>query len=156
MTTPPSSEPQPEPPAGGGMPTNPSEKGCAIGCLVVVGLAILITFVSCLAGSGSSNSGSSGNQGAAANKYTQTWTKSYSSTTCDEWLHDMTSSQKFAAAADMLASARNKIDGGSGIPSDSLISEFQGGISNVCQDVPTWSIAETAVLLYQTEPRFKP
>lgn len=67
----------------------------------------------------------------------------------------MTSAQKFSAAADMLISARNKGDGGSGLPSDSLIIEFQRGMTSACLE-PTLAITEVAVGLYLTEPRLKP
>ena len=67
----------------------------------------------------------------------------------------MSPSQKFAASADMLAGARNKGDGGTGLPSDSLINEFTSGVSTVCI-VPTMSLAEAGAGLYLTEPRFRP
>ena len=87
----------------------------------------------------------------ADSRYTQTWPKSYSSTTCQEWAATMTEQQKFAAAADMLTSARNKGDGGKGVPPDALITYFQSGISNVCPTAPSMSLAETGATLYLTE-----
>jgi hypothetical protein len=92
---------------------------------------------------------------ALPDKYTQTWSKSYSETTCDDWKGSMTDSQQFAAAADILTSARNKIDGGSGLPPDSLINEFQAGVTNVCV-APSMTITDATYGLYTTEPRFHP
>lgn len=86
----------------------------------------------------------------ADNKYEQTWSKSYSATTCTEWLQDMTPEQQFAAAADMLTGARNKGDGGSGLPPDSLIDEFEQGVGTACV-IPTEDIASIAAVLYLTE-----
>lgn len=83
-------------------------------------------------------------------KYTQTWSKSYSSTSCDEWNSEMSDGQRFAAAADMLAGARNNGDGGSGLPNDSLIGQFQGGVTTACV-VPSANIAEIGAGLYLTE-----
>ena len=67
----------------------------------------------------------------------------------------MTEAQQFAAAADILTSARNKIDGGVGLPPDSLIVEFQSGITNVCM-VPSMTLVDATYGLYSTEPRFHP
>ncbi|MCS5732892.1 hypothetical protein [Herbiconiux daphne] len=92
---------------------------------------------------------------AAVDKYTQTWTASYSETTCDDWLNVMTPAQQFAGAADILTAARNKIDGGTGLPSDSLIDEFAEGINNVCV-IPTMTLTDATYGLYTTEPRFHP
>lgn len=88
-------------------------------------------------------------------KYTQTWATSYAETTCEDWNTRMTSGQQFAAAADILTAARNKIDGGTGLPGDPLISEFQGGVTTVCV-VPTMTLTDAGYSLYTTEPRFHP
>lgn len=49
----------------------------------------------------------------------------------------MTQAQKWAAAADILTSARNKVDGGSGVPADGLITSFRDDITEGCSgDVP--------------------
>jgi hypothetical protein len=94
--------------------------------------------------------------GDASSKYEQTWPKGYSRTSCDEWLHDMSSDQRFAAAADMLTGARNKGDGGTGLPPDSMIEEFEAGIDNVCVE-PTMSLTGAGAGLYLTErSRFRP
>lgn len=109
--------------------------------LVLVGAAI----AGCSSSSGSNNS----------DKYEQTWPAQYSKTTCTQWLNEMSDQQRFAAAADILTSARNKIDGGSGLPSDALIREFEGGVDTVCV-VPTMTLTDATDGLYSTEPRFHP
>lgn len=84
-------------------------------------------------------------------KYTQTWAKSYADTTCTEWNTAMKSQQRFAAAADMLAGARNKGDGGSGLPPDSLIERFQADVAQGCSVAATMdqiSVAEAGATVY--------
>jgi hypothetical protein len=71
----------------------------------------------------------------------------------------MTEHQKFVAAADMLTGARNKGDGGTGLPPESLITEFESGITNVCQSskLSSQSLADIGAGLYLTErDRFGP
>ena len=87
----------------------------------------------------------------APDKYTQTWPKGYSETTCTEWTNKMTDQQKFAAAADMLTGARNKGDGGSGLPPDSLIQRFAADVGEGCSVAATadgLSVADAAVSVY--------
>ena len=82
-------------------------------------------------------------------KYTQTWTKSYSTTTCEDWQDEMTQAQTWAAAADILTSGRNKIDGGSGLPPESLITSFRDDISEGCTaDVPGLIITDVSYGVY--------
>jgi hypothetical protein len=103
---------------------------------------------------GGSSTGSSGT--SVDDKYDQTWSKSYSRTTCGEWNGEMTADQQWAAAADMLTSARNKGDGGQGLPPDYLVDAFVGGIDAVCV-VRDMSLAEAGASLYLTErARFRP
>jgi hypothetical protein len=106
---------------------------------------------------GGSNTGSSNGDGTSVDhKYEQTWSKSYSSTTCSEWNGEMTRRQQWVAAADMLTSARNKGDGGQGLPHDYLVDAFVAGIDTVCV-VPEMSLAEAGAGLYLTErDRFRP
>lgn len=92
---------------------------------------------------------------AGPGKFDQTWPSAYSDTTCADWNGRMSSHERFVAAADMLTGARNKGDGGTGLPSDALIEEFEGGITNVCVK-PTMTLTDAAVGLYLTEPRFQP
>lgn len=91
-----------------------------------------------------------------ADKYDQTWPKSYGKTTCAEWNSEMASTQQWTAAADMLAGTRNKGDGGTGLPDDALVAEFQGGITTACV-VDSHLITEVAVGVYLTDrKRFRP
>ncbi len=98
-------------------------------------------------------SGEGSNDGG---KYTQTWTKDYAATTCREWNVEVTEDQQWVAAADMLTGARNKGDGGEGLPPESLVNEFKSGITTTCV-VPTMSLSETAAGPYLTgRARFQP
>lgn len=89
-------------------------------------------------------------------KYTQTWTKEYKATTCGDWLHRMTEAQRWAASADILAAARNKISGGSGLPSDTLVTTFEKNISTGCEGSLTTTILELAYFVYNYDDTFKP
>ncbi|MBC9226904.1 MULTISPECIES: hypothetical protein [Aeromicrobium] len=110
-------------------------------------LLVTIACAISLAGCTASSDGSSSDE---TDKYTQTWTKSYSETTCEDWNSAMTDAQQFAAAADMLTGARNNGDGGTGLPADSLIEQFQAGMTTACV-VPTVNLAEMSAMLYLTE-----
>ena len=123
-----------------------------IGCGGIVLLAVLFGVLSTV-GSGKDDTSTEADN--SASKYTQTWSKQYSETTCSDWSGEMTGQQQFAAAADILTSARNKIDNGTGLPSDVLIREFEGGITNVCVE-PTTTLTNATYGLYATEPRFHP
>lgn len=123
-------------------------KWLGIGCGIPAGLFILVLLLVTLWPKDTSTS-------TAPDRYTQTWSRPYSETTCDDWNGSMTPAQQFAAAADILASARNKIDGATGLPPDSLIVEFQAGITNVCV-IPTMTLTDATYGLYSTEPRFQP
>jgi hypothetical protein len=85
---------------------------------------------------------------APEGRYNQTWTKSYGLTTCGDWNDMMTDSQQWGAAADMLASARKKWDGGESLPSDSLVTRFQGDITNACSVDDNHQLPEIAVGIY--------
>jgi hypothetical protein len=101
--------------------------------IIMVGVAVILLVIvaGAVTGSSDDNGGGLSNDPAVA-KYEQTWRKPYSATTCGEWHSDMSARQRFAAAADMLAGARNKGDGGTGLPPDSLIRSFEGDISEAC------------------------
>jgi len=60
----------------------------------------------------------------------------------------MTSAQQKAAAADMLTGARNKGDGGEGLPSDALIQAFWGDVSEGCSPIGCMSLAEAGAMAY--------
>jgi hypothetical protein len=54
------------------------------------------------------------------------------------------------------AAARNKKDGGNGLPPDALVTTFQGGITTSCV-VPSAKVAEIGAALYLTErAQFRP
>ncbi len=92
----------------------------------------------------------SADTGGGTSKYDQTWPHPYSQTTCADWNDDMTSAQQWAAAADMLTGARNKGDGGEGLPPDPLVDEFRAGITTACV-VDTMTLADVGAGLYLTE-----
>ena len=122
-----------------------------VGCGVIVLASVLIGVVSTL---GHDDKAETADM-ADTSKYDQTWSTPYSQTTCDDWLNSMSSREQFAAAADILTSARNKIDDGTGLPSDALVDEFAGGITTVCVE-PTMTLTDATYGLYATEPRFHP
>lgn len=93
---------------------------------------------------------------SAADKYTQTWTKEYKVTSCSEWLGEMTDDQRRVAAADILTAARNKISGGSGLPSDGLIADFQRNINIACEGSDEVTILEAAYFVYNYDDTFTP
>ncbi|MDR6868935.1 Trk-type K+ transport system membrane component [Microbacterium resistens] len=92
---------------------------------------------------------------SSSDRYEQTWNKGYSDTNCGDWSVRMTEQQRFAAAADMLAATWGKVEKSSRFPSDALIREFQDGIDTSCV-ADSLDIAGVAVMLYQSEPRFRP
>ena len=143
------SDPGNRPPLG--VPESPKTRRNTYIVVAIVFALLIVMFVSCAVRGVSTSSSSS-----STTKYDQTWPKSYSNTTCTEWNSDMTSQQQFAAAADMLTGARNKGDGGTGLPADAMISDFQLGLTTVCV-VPSLSLAEVGAGLYLSErDRFRP
>lgn len=92
---------------------------------------------------------------ATASRYAQTWTRPYSMTTCDDWSKRMSEGQKLAAAADTLAAARKRSNGGKALPSDALIREFRAGITGACI-APSMTLREVSDGLYKTDSRFRP
>lgn len=135
MTETPPDEP---PPAG-------TSSGCGKGCLVLFAVPILVIVVALIVSSHHSGSGS---------EYTQTWSKDYASTTCSDWTDQMTAQQRFAASADILSAARDKIDGGSGVAPDSLIRSFEGEIDDACakpQPAPNETLTDVTLFIYQAD-----
>lgn len=91
-------------------------------------------------------------------KYEQTWTVSYSETTCTQWADEMNDHERFVMAGDMLLGAR-KGDGDGSLPSDALIGEFQDAIQNVCANEGGElgvKVAETAASIYVLADDLKP
>ena len=81
-------------------------------------------------------------------RYNQTWTKSYGLTTCGDWNDEMSDSQQWVAAADILTGARKRWDGGEDPPTDSLISRFQRDITEACSVDDNHQLPEIAVGTY--------
>lgn len=80
--------------------------------------------------------------------YQQSWPKSYTDTSCAEWAAQMTSEQRLAAAADMLTGARNKGDGGTGLPPAQLVESFRDDVSEGCSATGSSSVAEVGASIY--------
>jgi hypothetical protein len=88
-------------------------------------------------------------------KYAQTWSKQYAQTTCTDWQNSMTPAQRFSAAADILTSGRNKVDNGTGMPSELLIKEFQTSITDYCV-IPSMKITDASYAVYMDGKEFRP
>jgi hypothetical protein len=88
-------------------------------------------------------------------KYAQTWTKTYSKTTCSDWLNIMTPAQQFAAAADILTSGRNKVDKGTGMPSDSIFKDFQAATTDYCT-IPSMTLTDATYAVYMDGKKYRP
>lgn len=87
-------------------------------------------------------------------KYTQTWSTPYAETTCAAFMTQMTDMQRWVLAADVLTAARNTKQN-TGLPSDSMITEFEQGLESVC-DVDSMVMTDAGRGLYMTEPRYQP
>jgi hypothetical protein len=129
--------------------------------LWLIGAVAVLFAVVCATSTAGSDSDAgdtgTGDIGAQTSKYEQTWSKSYSETTCGEFMESMAPQQRSAAAADMLTGARNKGDGGEGLPPDRLIDEFESGLDTVCTAEATMSLADAGAGLYLTDrARFRP
>lgn len=90
--------------------------------------------------------------------YQQTWTKSYGSTTCSDWIDLMNDHEQFVAAGDMLFAAW-KGDGVDRLPPDATIRIMQSAITESCRgpgEEAGIKIAEAAAFLYLTADDLKP
>jgi hypothetical protein len=95
--------------------------------------------------------------GSREHRYNQAWTKSYGLTTCGDWNEQMTDSQQWVAAADILTGARKKWDDGEDRPPDSLITQFQRDIAEACSVDDDHQPPEIAVGAYLIGPdRYSP
>ncbi|MDQ0691470.1 hypothetical protein [Arthrobacter sp. W4I7] len=115
--------------------------------------ALLLT--ACGSGTSAAPATKSPTPAPSADKYAQTWSKSYSKTTCTDWLKTMTPAQQFAAAADILASGRNKIDKGTGMPSDSLVKDFQTATTEYCT-IPSMTLTDATYAVYMDGKKYRP
>ena len=88
--------------------------------------------------------------GPAPTKYTQTWAKPYSTTTCADWRDAMGEHQKFVMAADILLTSQRKLKADAPIPSDQLIGQFQGQIQGLCLTYPTDEVSTAAYIVWTT------
>ena len=75
------------------------------------------------------------------------WTLDYVTTTCRQYNGDMTEAQRLVAAdailnGDWYADPPSATGGGEGYPNppDSLVSQFDGAVSQACASVPTKSL----------------
>ncbi|MFE9432864.1 HdeA/HdeB family chaperone [Streptomyces sp. NPDC006640] len=91
----------------------------------------------------------------ADTKYQQTWTTPYSQTHCSDYLTQMTDRQRWVMAADMLTGAR-KVDGGSTVPADAVVTRFKGQLATACQGETSTLANEVAVVLYQMDSSYQP
>lgn len=96
---------------------------------MVAAVAVLLT--------GCSSSGSSG----GGDKYQQTWTVPYGSTTCAQWIIDMTSDERFVAAHDFII-ALHAYD-----QSDRFARTYARGITKDCRPAPQLKVKEVAAAL---------
>lgn len=118
-------------------------------CCLGLGI-VLVTYASC----GGSTVTTAAPQ---STKYNQTWTKSYGLTICRDWNAEMTDSQQWVAAADMLAGARAKWDDGESPPPDSLVTPFQADITKACSVDESQQLPEIAVGVYLVDrDRYSP
>jgi len=108
--------------------------------------AAIVTGIVVLAGWNLAHRG----EGSDGDRYVQSWPQDYAQTTCEEWLGEMTDAQQWAAAADMLAAARNDRDGGEGVPDDYLISLFQEDVTEGCRASGQVSVADAGAVVYLT------
>lgn len=122
---------------------------------LIAPLALSALLLTACGGASASTATKSPTAVPTVDKYAQTWTKTYSKTTCSDWLKTMTPTQQFAAAADILTSGRNKVDNGTGMPSDSLIMDFQAATTDYCV-VPTMTLTDATYAVYMDDRKFRP
>lgn len=118
-------------------------------------LALSVLLLTACGGTPSAPPSKSPSAAPTADKYAQTWTKTYSKTTCSDWQKEMTPAQQFAAAADILTSGRNKVDNGSGMPSDSLIEDFQAATTDYCV-TPSMTLTDATYAVYMDGKKYRP
>lgn len=92
----------------------------------------------------------------ASTKYTQTWPKSYATTTCADWNGVMDQHQKFVMAGDMLLSEQKTVKPAAGIPSDALIDTFEAAIASSCNGSDQLLVSNLAVGIYVTDTQYQP
>lgn len=117
---------------------------------VVAALLIIVTLVAgCSAG-------------PASTKFKQTWTKSYSQTTCGDWDDLMEPHQRFVMAGDFLLNIHQGEKGSTDpavvpIPPDNIINAFVAAMSNECSDHHSVSVTLASAAAYKDNlDLFKP
>lgn len=92
-------------------------------------------------------------------KYTQTWTKSYATTTCVDWVDAMDAHERFVMAGDMLMGAQGTDVPNPPLPPDRQINAMRDGIHDVCSDSGyqlAMRVTELATTLYLLADDLKP
>lgn len=85
------------------------------------------------------------------NRFDQTWEQPLDETTCADWTGTMTTSQRYAAAAELLLSARERMPG---FPSDSQFTFFMSRITAGCDNAGAEAAAsEVAQGVYSEHER---
>jgi hypothetical protein len=106
-----------------------------------------IAVILMLGGCGGNNpSGASG-----AGKYDQSWSKTYASTTCDEFASQMTEHEQFVMAADMITSTAADRTGNKDLPPDSLVDNVVSQMSTACEADSTVKMTDIAVGLFMID-----
>jgi hypothetical protein len=70
-------------------------------------------------------------------RFDQTWPQPIAETTCAAWADDMTVGQRFAAAADLLLSARGEAPG---FPSDGQFTFYMSRVTTACAETTPESL----------------
>jgi hypothetical protein len=79
-------------------------------------------------------------------RFDQTWEAPLGETNCAEWIDDMTDSQRFAAAAELMLSARADAPG---FPSDGQFTFYMSRVSAACEDAGAEAVvADVAAAVY--------
>jgi hypothetical protein len=94
----------------------------------IFGLALTVVLVGCSEGSAT---------------YEQTWSKSYSTTTCSDWNGKMSDKQQLAAAGDLLWS-HVKRNGAKDRPGGSSVEDFRAVLGEECAEHKARTIAEAS------------
>lgn len=70
----------------------------------------------------------------SADKYTQTWAADYESTSCAQFLDEMTPRERWTAAANLLSAVRNSGGITPALPADDMVDAFESAMENACKN----------------------
>lgn len=70
----------------------------------------------------------------ADDKYSQSWSTDYASTTCVQMLDEMTEHERWVTAADLLSSARAANGVQPAMPTDTLVDAFAASLAKACRN----------------------